>query len=483
VISLRRLLIALLLTAAPALSAQHYESITVEVVDVPVYVERNGRPVTGLRREHFELFVDGKRQPVEYFDVIDEADASTVVPIRERRLFLLFFDLAFSHPGAIRRAQAAALELLSKAGEGDLFSVATFSARRGLDYVLPFTDDRHGTHDAIIGLGFSPARDPLGLIVSPPPSFMTAPEPQFPSDIFFNAPGKTDTIRTYEARQVEQEITELASVAERLALLKGTKHVIVLSPGFSAATVHDLGRNRGNRPPMASPRLIQLLDQMYQRYHSAGIFLHAVDTDGLRVAADALANDALHLLASGTGGRVIRHRNDLGAALVDLIHEQGTGYLLGFRPNASRRGYRKLAVKLKDVPGASVRYRRGFSNTPRVPDVTNGMYLADIILNDVPQSGVPARIDAMGGSLIIRLPLQDIAAQLGGPGKAEVLLYIVDNEGTVVDFYERTVEVPANAPKHGMLSVQLALPKGRYTAKALLRVGDSLGYSKLAFSR
>lgn len=481
--TLRPLALAVVLLGAFALSAQHYESITVEVVDVPVYVERNGAPVTGLRREHFELFVDGKRQPIEYFDVIDEADPSTVVPIRERRLFLLFFDLAFSHPAAIRRAQTAALELLGKAGEGDLYSVATFSARRGLDYVLPFTDDRKGTRDAIIGLGFSPARDPLGLIVSPPPPFMTATELQLPAEIFFDPAAKDEATRTYEARHVEQEIHELASVAERLALLKGTKHVIVLSPGFNASTVHDMSRTRGGRAPTANPRLIQLLNQMHERYQSAGIFLHAVDTDGLRVERDGLANDALHLLAAGTGGRVVRHRNDLGAALAALIQEQSSGYLLGFRPTPSRRNYRKIAVKLKGVPDAAIRYRRGFAPAPRVPDVTNGMYLADIILNDVPQSGVPARIDAMGGSLIIRLPLQDIAAQLGGAGKAEVLLYIVDNEGTVVDFYERTIDVPANAPKHGMLSVQLALPQGQYVAKALLRVGESLGYSKLAFSR
>lgn len=479
----RRFFLAVLLAGAAAVSAQHYETITVEVVDVPVYVERNGVPLTGLRREQFELFVDGKRQPIEYFDIIDEADASTVIPIRERRLFMLFFDLAFSHPGAIRRAQTAALELLDNATEGDLFSVATFSARRGLDYVIPFTDDRKGTRDAIIGLGFSPARDPLGLIVGPPPSFMTVPEPQFPSEIFFGGTPTDDNTRTYEVRQVEQEIVELTNVAERLALLKGTKHVVVLTPGFSASTVHDLNRNRGNRLPSASPRLIEALDRMYERYQSAGIFLHAVDTNGLRLDRDALANDALHLLASGTGGRVIRHRNDLGAALTGLIHEQRTGYLLGFRPNMSRREHRRINVKLKDVRDATLRYRRGFGSKARVPDVTNGMYLADIILNDVPQSGTPARIDAMGGSLIVRLPLQDIATQLGGTGKAEVLLYIVDVEGTVVDFYQRTVDVPANAPKFGMLTVQLALPQGRYTAKALLRVGESLGYSKLSFTR
>ena len=484
------------------MQGQHSETVTVEVVDVPVYVYRGPTPINGLRRGDFELFVNGKRQSIDYFDVIGELtspqDSTPDTPsdaIRERRLFLLVFDLAFSAPTAIVRAQHAALDLVAHAAPSDVFSVATFTARRGVDYVVPFTPDRQQVQHAIIGLGLTSARDPLGLIITPPPAFLMATaDGGLPDDAYFmeNAAAAVasgdairDNVRTREARTVEHQLTELASIGARLAPLKGTKHVILLSPGFNSYVVTDMSPRRGPKPPAVNVRLINQLESMYRQYQAAGVFLHAVDTAGLRITGDMLSNDALHLLAAGTGGQVIRNRNDLGTALAELISAQQTGYLLGFRPSGVRNGYNKIVVKLKDgvAAGATVRYRRGFSTGSTPPDVTNGMYLADIILNDVPQTGIPARLDAMGGAILVRLPLQAIAAQLGRAGKAEVLLYIVDDHGTVVDFHQRTVDVVSGMAKQGLLTLQLNLPKGQFVAKALLRVGDSIGYSKLAFSR
>jgi VWFA-related protein len=498
----RATLLCTILLIATAAMAQHSETVTVEVVDVPVYVYRGALPIPGLTRDDFELFVNGKRQAIDYFDTIgtlgaaDEEDEDTPADaIRERRLFLLVFDLAYSHPTAIVRAQRAALELVAGAGSSDIFSVATFTARSGIDYVVPFTPDREQVRRAIVGLGLTSARDPLGLIITPPPAFLVATSDSgLPDDAYFLANAEAavasgdaikDNVRTREARTIEHQLSELSGIAPRLAPLKGTKHVILLSPGFNSYVVTDLSPRRGPKPPAANVRLMVMLEEMYRQYQTAGVFLHAIDTEGLRPTTDLLNNDALHLLAAGTGGQVIRNRNDLGTALSELVSAQQTGYLLGFRPSGARDGYNKISVKVKGKlgRGAMVRYRRGFSTAAAPPDVTNGMYLADIVLNDVPQTGVAVRLDVMGDSLLVRLPLQEMAAQAGGSGKAEVLLYIVDENNTVVDFHQRTVEFVSGMAKQGLITLELKLPEGRYTAKALLRVGDSIGYSKLPFSR
>src|ERR1044071_9967816 len=67
--STRRVL-ALLLVAVPAFAA-HREVQNVEVVQVPVYVSTALGVVTGLTRDNFDLTVNGKPQPIDYFDVID----------------------------------------------------------------------------------------------------------------------------------------------------------------------------------------------------------------------------------------------------------------------------------------------------------------------------------------------------------------------------------------------------------------------------
>ena len=68
--------VALILFAL-SLSAQPLREVTtVEVVEVPVYITTSGAPLTGLTLDHFRLFVNGKPQSIDYFDVVDFAGLS-----------------------------------------------------------------------------------------------------------------------------------------------------------------------------------------------------------------------------------------------------------------------------------------------------------------------------------------------------------------------------------------------------------------------
>src|ERR1051326_6678411 len=111
---------AALLFALNALG-QVSETITVEVVEVPVYVTAaDGTPIRGLAKDAFTLFVNGKPKPIDYFEEVDFHGGQALLPVpaaqgqarvpalHERRLYLLLFDLAFSRPGLIERAQRAA---------------------------------------------------------------------------------------------------------------------------------------------------------------------------------------------------------------------------------------------------------------------------------------------------------------------------------------------------------------------------------------
>src|SRR5689334_6456730 len=112
---MHRIAFAVSLLLVPlAAPAQMRESVTVEVVEVPVYITTtDGQPIRGLTKDAFQLFVDGKAQPIEYFDAVDfatngAAQAPQARPLRERRLYLLLFDLSFATPAKLVRAQKAA---------------------------------------------------------------------------------------------------------------------------------------------------------------------------------------------------------------------------------------------------------------------------------------------------------------------------------------------------------------------------------------
>ena len=112
--------------------AQFSDTATVTVVEVPVQVISSGDPLRGLTRNDFEL-LDGRR-PVEItgFDVVD---LSTVegkpteepVPAAARRHFLLLFDLFFTTPDSVGRAQQAAADLvLTELHPTDLVALAIY---------------------------------------------------------------------------------------------------------------------------------------------------------------------------------------------------------------------------------------------------------------------------------------------------------------------------------------------------------------------
>jgi len=102
----------------------------------------------------------------------------------------------------------------------------------------------------------------------------------------------------------------------------------------------------------------------------------------------------------------------------------------------------------------------------------------------VPQSGIAPRI-AFGEKpyIEIRLPVRELlAASNGAAIIAHVPFYVFDSKGAVVEFKEKQVEIPANASADTAVRDALNLPSGKYVAKALLRVSDSLGFARQEFA-
>ncbi|HEX3583701.1 MAG TPA: hypothetical protein VH087_18180 [Thermoanaerobaculia bacterium] len=70
--------LAAFLFCALAASAQMREQIPVQAVDVPVYVVSKGKPVRNLTEGDFELYVNGKPQPIDYFEQVDFTEPAPV---------------------------------------------------------------------------------------------------------------------------------------------------------------------------------------------------------------------------------------------------------------------------------------------------------------------------------------------------------------------------------------------------------------------
>ena len=147
-------------------------SSEVSLVSIPVFVtDKSGKALPGLTASDFELFEDGKRVPIVSFQYVDTTDDEEQELIRQapaaRRRFLFLFDLSFTDPGGLHRAQAAARTFLrTQLADSDLAAVLTFDTNRGIRIIANFTEDRALLSHAVETLGVpSLARinDPLNL--------------------------------------------------------------------------------------------------------------------------------------------------------------------------------------------------------------------------------------------------------------------------------------------------------------------------------
>jgi VWFA-related protein len=519
-----------LLLLAPIAGAQTHESITVQVIDVPVYVFSHGKPIRELTKDNFELYVNGKRQTIDYFDPIELATsapapatakaAPAATPIadpRARRLFLLVFDLAYGRPAALARAQKAAAIMVDHALPEDFFAVATYGST-GSNFIIPFTRDRDVIRRALLKLAPSSAHDALALsITNAERDTAEAWDPSFTAGAG-GAAGEDSMAEIMAGFKPEEreraksaakdQLADLASIAARLKDLEGYKHVILFSEGFSSDFMTGITNNVGG-PPDVDSAMWRAARSLYDAFNAAGAHLHTVDlriNDPMNLNEagrtpqavpayaggkpqstqrfNPLANDTLFQFAAQTGGQFIHYTNDLSGALESLSTTVSTGYRLGFRPINAKKGENSIDVKVKNVPsGTSVSFRKGFSTTPDARNTSDALLLADIIQNDIPQTGTPPMFSFMTRPYMdIIIPARQLARERGPIEDATLMLYIFDGKGNAVEYREKKVSIPKAPPSDMAIRQKLTMPPGNYVAKALLRIDKSIGFAKIAFT-
>jgi VWFA-related protein len=506
-----RVLIAALLLA-PALFAQKVqEQITVNVVEVPVSVERHGAPVTGLTREDFELFVNGQPQSIDYFDVVEEraaADAEpaakTPVALNRRRLNVLLFDIAASVPVALQLARKSALSYVAQAQPGDTFAVATIGGR-GVQFVVPFTSDRIAVQRAIATLTPTGARDPFGVAMLETErnawrgAVVGGTEAGLGNfeDIWGEqmAPGgftgsvaasSADEARVIALAWQQAELDSrtrgfaehLSALADRLAPLSGLKHVVLLS---ARKTLDD------------ELPFVQAANRLHRHFQAAGVVLDAVDINLPKAPwpgakPQLLPTPLLYSLALGTGGAVT-------SRLSHLRQRNRVTYVLAFQPRGAQKKTNDIRVKVKGQPPLTdVRYRRTYSiDAPGAED--HGLLLADTLLNDIPQNGLTVNVavngDANSTWIAASIPGRELLARpADAPLLLDVWLYVFDEQALAAAWNHVRIAVDLEKGRDFLsanpytLRQEFRLGPGRYAVKALIRVADTdaIGFRRANFT-
>ena len=381
---------------------------TVDVIQIQVVVEDDGNFVSGLQAADFALKVDGKSRSITTVYEIDLGSDATAAERRRRppaawRQWLLFFDAGFNSPRGVREARLAAINFIdNQALPDDLIGVAAYTPVTGVRLIVPLTTDRRQVLDGIAGLGLQAAPhgvDPAGLIAStmregflPDPDFaaIDADSGQTGGAGLLSDDAIAEMIRQVNGMEVQQytalvtDYTEQlgGTLAEILATIRGRKHVIFFSKGYSdsvlsGASLDDLASRSdamqtnlgmafadaaGDESRYGSADVRDALDDTGKALRAADAVIHVVDPSGVggerdsglssgRRAAGTFgstggSHSALSAIAAATGGTTTWNTNDLTSALAELEASTRRYYVLAFQRDRKDTGILDLDLEV-----------------------------------------------------------------------------------------------------------------------------------------
>jgi len=413
---------------APDQAARFPAAVEEVLVDV-VVADRDGNPVGGLVRDDFAIAEDGTPQTILSFEAVDVAPGAARDPLAPLpavsanpaaggrtagRTFLVVFDDARLGPAQGEGAKRALRDFLrTRVNDADNLLLVTTSGSTwwgarvadGRDDVEALVEGLRGRF--VAGVSAESVSDAEAFRIEVQRDGETFEhvlrryERMAPSNIApprqvgmldgtecqpRKIPGTGDIDTTpqlvCEAAQTahSQAVARLRatlSCLERalgaLGGVRGRKAAVLVSPGFYHDTELDGFRRvveasrRANAPvyflnATGLPDLpVEMSAQVSQPIDPGDVSL------ALREATDAAAGS--DVIASDTGGFVIRNRNDLTKGLRRIADEARRYYLIGYTPtNAARDGkYRKIQVKLArpgagggDRSGLELRARQGY---------------------------------------------------------------------------------------------------------------------------
>ena len=367
-------------------------------VDV-IVTDRKESPILDLRKEDFEVFEDGRPQPIEQFrlikiDNVPRADDPAPRRIRSRddelleagrddvRVMAILLDDYHTRKGTALVVKEPLTKFLeSQVGPNDL--VAVISPLTPVSEIL-FTTDRAA---AISAVNRFEGR-----------KFDYAPRNRFEEEY--------SRFPTQEIERIRNEVVmdALSAAAIRMgAMRQGRKSIIFVSEGFTVMLPPQMQRQNAQHPTDPFQTAIAAEAQDSSRQQSAEAFsaaaidfrmrevsrdanrnnaaIYALDPRGLapfEYDIDAvpggatismqtdrralqLTQDTLRALSEQTDGRAIVNRNALGVGLAQIVRDSSYYYLLGYNSTQAQNDgkFHEIKVRVKRS-GAEVRARRGY---------------------------------------------------------------------------------------------------------------------------
>jgi VWFA-related protein len=516
------LALGLLLAAVPVRAAgeppaeqSFKESIEVSVVNLDVYVtDKKGQPLTGLKKEDFQVLEDGK--PVEISNFYAESrgtapaastgpagpgQAAPERPVSQRlRLVVFVDDVNLSQANRVRILQNVGKFLHSELRPGDEVMLVRYSQR--LDIRRQLTADLKAV-DAELAEILKLPTDIRKYQQSFDQAIQSINFSQLGSErggetaAGTEIEGQLNAWAGEESVMVQGSLDALDSVVSWLAGVPGRKAVLYVSDGLPITPGLDLYTIYSRAPQGPAPQervaamsaekfdLTTRFRQVTSHASRNRVAFYPIEAYGTRGTEGSLFDSVslavrqagLRFLADDTGGRALVNAADVPAALARVSEDFGTYYSIGYQPRRTGdEAEHKIEVKVK-ARGAQVRYRQWYRDKPVGETVAEGtLAVMRFGPEDNPlEAGLEVVPDGKkpGQTLVrIKVPLGKLFLQPNGESRqGQLRLYVVaSGEGSTTPVRQTklvTVEVPeaeaaAGSKKEYIHEIAIPLKPGYY---------------------
>ena len=418
--------------AQPEVDSQDVVRITTNLVQIDAVVTKDGKHVTDLKPEDFELFEDGRPQTITNFSYISNVSSSpsaappppsnykdkTAAPVLpavaqprdvRRTVAVVVDDLGMSFQSvALARTQLRKF-VNEQLQPNDLVAIIHTSGEVGA--LQQFTTDRRMIYNSIDRLRWYPCSR-AGVHVFAP----------------VGSPERDYDVACGNWRSISSTLRVLKFIIEGMHDLPGRKSLVLLSDSLPIETQEPATNAQNPVDGALSDVRTDYSGQLKKVAELAirsAVVVYAVDTRALAytglTAADRItfpsrtveqpdrilngvmnarsmslitSREGAELIARQTGGFMVSNSNDF--KLKEIAEDQKGYYLLGFRPTDEvfDRKFHHIKVTVKPH-GMSVRTRNGFfgaDHAPETSELTPGDLMRRALISPFGASAITVRL-------------------------------------------------------------------------------------------
>jgi VWFA-related protein len=498
----------------PVKPLQHEVGVALKLVQV-VVTDKDGKPVTDLKKEDFVLTDNGQAQTLTEFERhvlnLPGEEAGVAAPAEEkpalapqagrppllaRKLFLVF-DFGNSTPQGIRKAVEAARGFLETGlHPTDEVAVLSYSLLARLKVHEFLTTDHARARKVVAGFGLG---DALGTLAEEAEVYQAdlaaggVADARPELDMSFAGSGESakrasagQSVQSDARTQAKNYIFRLTALAQALRYEPGQKTFILLSCGLPGSLIYK--KEGGFRDPLNTD-LQNAYEDLCKELAASNVVVYPIDLAPPTAASSSERGPVtLERMAVMTGGRFLGNVDNAADHFRRVQMLTGAFYVLGFPVSGAWDGkFHRLKVSVAR-PGLEVHAQAGYYNPKPFRDynrLERDLDLVDLALAEKPLTQTPLRLPmtsvltglrsrgGFGGGdlcLIARLPLKEMRERWTG-GPVEVVGLVYDRNDAIAASVREEWRIAAATPgtEFTYLNARMTVPPGAYRCRVVVR--------------